>query len=467
MSASQLVTYFLAFGANILLARLLAPDDFGVFALGLSILAIFYILSGWSFQVALVQAVEIDQKLFDTACILSLTLACVLFALVVAGSLFLKPFYSVQVVQILVILSALRIPLSLSNCYGATLQRELEYRRVSLVQMGARITSMVVAVLLAWLGLGVWSLVCKEALFAIGSFFGMRFVSSWRFRWHFDPAAMRHLFGFGSRMFVSTGLEAFLSSFQGFIVGTILGIAALGHFDRAIQLSRLGHTVAGPAVTHVSLAAYSRLQTSEDRLARAFEVINYFLVRIFVLVAVLFLLFGEDITVLLYGEKWRAAGEIVPLLSVYVVSITVFENMKSLLYSQAKIGEIVKVRAVQGGLLVLGMLIALPRYELVGAALVIDLLYLVGIALAFVYVKSYMHIGLGPVLLPPVLAGLVAVVLFRVLQPLSQWTGGSASTLVIAILAALVYLGVLGLLERKRLRRDVRYLLGVVGVRVQ
>ena len=465
MSASQLVTYSLSFGGNIVLARLLAPDDFGVFALALSILAIFYILGSWSFSMAVIQAMEIDQKFFDTAYMLSLALGCALFALIAVASLFLKRFYSTRVVQILVILSALQVPALLSSCYSATLQRELEYREVSLVQIGARITSMVVAIVLAGLGFGVWSLVCKEALFAIGNFCGMWFISPWRFKWHFDPAAARHLFDFGSRMFVSRGLESFLSNFQGFIVGTVLGTTALGYFDRAIKLSQLGNTVAGPAVNQVSLVAYSRLQTSDDRLSRAFEVINYFLMRIFVLLAIMFFLFGENITVLLYGEKWHTAGNIVPLLFVYVVSLTIFGNVKHLLYSQGRVGEVVKVRAVQSGLLVLGMLVALQRYELVGAALVLDLLYLVGTALAFVYVKSCVNISLRQGLLAPVLAGLVAVVLFRVFQLFGQWIGGSAPMLVMAVSVALVYLGVLWLLERKRLQRDVRYFLEVIGVR--
>ena len=76
---SQAVTYILSAVANIILLRLLTPDDFGIFALALSILSFFYLLSDWSFSVAVIQVEEMDQDFFDTACVLTLALGCGVF----------------------------------------------------------------------------------------------------------------------------------------------------------------------------------------------------------------------------------------------------------------------------------------------------------------------------------------------------------------------------------------------------
>lgn len=463
MSAAQVGSYGLTFGANIFLARLLEPDVFGVFALATSILSIFYILGSWSFSVAVIQTEEMDQAFFDTAFALSLGLGGVLFGLVVLASFPLRAFYSDQVVRILLILAGLQVLSLLSGCYGATLKRDLEYKSVSLVDIGARVMGLIVAVGLARVGTGVWSLVGKQAIFVIGSFVGMYFISPWRFRWQFRADAAKRLFSFGSQMFFSSGLESFLSSAQGFLIGTMLGTKALGHFDRAIKLSQLGHTVAGPAVNQVSLAAYSRMQVSEDRLALAFETINYFLIRIFTLLGIGFLFYGKNITILLYGEDWHIAGRLLQFLFPYALLVTIFGNVKKLLVSQRKIAKVIKTRFLQSIILSCGLLIVLHSHGIFGAALMVDLTYLVGLILTFV--ATGIEVDIYNLWGPPLLAGFVVSIIFQSLRIWMQQNSVPGNyTVAVFGVCVICYLGSLWLLDGKRAKHNIGYLLKVTGV---
>lgn len=458
MSLAQVVSYGLTFVANILLARLLTPDDFGVFALATSILSIIYILGSWSFSVAIIQTQELDQEFFDTVFFLSLGLGIALFVLTGVISLFLKKLYSEDTIVILLVLASLQVPTLLSACHSASVKRNMEYKGVSLLQICTRVLGLIIAIVLAWRGAGVWSLVSKQVVSVVGSFLGIHFISRWHFRWRFDADIAKRLFKFGTQMFFSSGLESFLSNAQGFFVGTILGTPALGYFDRGLKLCQMGNTVAESAVNQVSLAAYSRLQASERRLGVAFEVINYFLVRVFVLVGALFFLIGQDLTILLYGEQWRAAGEIMPFLSIYVVSVTVFQNVKHFLYSQAKVGVVIKTRVLQSLLLVGGMWLMLPSCGIEGAASVLSFLYLVGVGFMLMYVKRYVSVDLRRLLLIPVLAGAATVGLFGFLFFSVGW--GIAlreGPLVLGsgILVFFVYTGALWAMEGKQLWRNI------------
>jgi PST family polysaccharide transporter len=463
MSAAQIGSYGLTFGANILLARLLAPDVFGVFALATSIISIFYILGSWSFSVAVIQTEEFDQAFFDTAFALSLGLGIALFILAFIVSFPLRAFYSDQVVRILLILAGLQVPKLLSSCYGAALKRELEYRGVSLVQMAARAMSLFVAVVLAWRGFGVWSLVGKEAIRTISAAIGMRSITPWRFNRGFDTESAKNLLKFGSGMLGSSGLASFLSSFPSLIAGTILGTTLLGYFDRAFKLSKLGHTTAGTGVNQVSLAAYSRLQASRKKLVRGFEVVNYFLLRAIVPLSALFLLFGKDAVISLYGEKWRMTGTLLQLLSPSVLIMTAFDNAKKLLVSQANVGIVVKIRIAQSAVLLVGMPILLDQCGVLGAALAIDVMYLVGLVMAYMYARQKVKLSLGRLWIPPVVSSIFAAFCFLGFRGWLLQVGKAKGLIGVGVLPSLVcYIGGLWLLEKQRVRRNLSYLIGVI-----
>jgi O-antigen/teichoic acid export membrane protein len=463
MSAAQIGSYVLSFGANIILARLLAPDQFGVFALATSILSFFSILASWSFSLGVIQADEMDQSLFDTAWILSLGLGLGIFLLVVVASLILRRFCTDQVVDVILMLAVSRIPQLLSAVYSAPLERGLNYRSVSMVQMISNGVAIAMAVGLAAMGFGVWSLVGKEVVLALGRLGGMRSLSSWRFRGKPTKMAGKKLFSFGSNMLFASGLASFLTMFQGFMIGTMLGNTALGYFDRALKLSQLGVIAAGAAVNNVALSLYARLRESEGQTV-AFERINYVLVRGFGLVAIMFLLLGKDITVLLYGEQWLKAGELLQVFSFYTFALMVFANIKQMLYSH-DVGQVVVIRLVQSGLLVVGLIGVLKVEGVIGAAWVVNGVYLVGVALAFWYARRYVDIRLKTLFLAPIVASVLIVLPFysvggiEALGIPNQYARVGLGMMIVTG----VYVAVLGLMERRRLQDNVGYL--VKGLR--
>ncbi len=463
MTSSQLAGYLLSLVVNIVLARLLTPDDFGTFALALSIESLFFILAGWGFSIAVIQTEKIDQTFFDTAWVLSLVLGCSVFIIVVIASFFLRSFYATEVLNIMVVLAVFEIPQSLSTCYSASLERDLNYRGVSFVLVGSQLASIALALGLAAIGLGVWSLVGKSAVYSIGSLAGMQLLSPWKFRGRFKISTIKHLLGFGSNMLLASGLARLLSMIQSFIVGTILGTAALGYFTMAIGLSQLGAIVASSALNNVSMAFFARLQTSGKQ-GRAYEMVNYFLVRAFLVVTIVFLLLGEEITVLLYGDKWNMAGKILRILSFYAFTYVLYGNARQLLYSQARIKEVAIIHSVQVVVTVIGMLAVLKEYGVFGAAWIVNLAFLLAMFLAFKYGGSRIDLSLMKLMLPPGLAGIATVIIFLGLRDVGfgyLHMGRFVAIVVDVGTVSILYLTILWFLERAQLRNSVRYLVSV------
>jgi len=443
------------------LARLLMPDEFGTFFLALSIIELIYILGSWSFSTAIIRAKEIKQAFLDTAYWLLLALGGMLFLIILAGSFLLKTFYSHEILKIMVVLSAIKIPTLLSACYSATVERNLGYKKVSMVQLVGRATPMLAAVAFAVLGFGVWTFVGRSIVESFLIFFGMRMISPWNFQRNFSASSARYLMGFGAKMLMSRGLEIFIHRLPQLVIGSVIGTVGLGYYGQANILAELGHRFGGP-VNIVSLAAYSRLQDSREKRSKAFKMINYFLIRISVIVAVLFLLFGKEIVVFLYGEKWQAAGEVLRFFSLYTLFVTLFKDLQHFLYSQGEILKAVKMRGFQVIFLAAGMLL-IPYYGIKGAALTMGSVYLTGTVLGYAYVKQYVNVDFKRLLIPAVLTGAVLstfLLLIRNFTPQFKMEGYMVIPAVIIV--TLIYIAILYFIEREQVRQGIRYLLTAI-----
>lgn len=451
----------LSFGTNIVLARLLAPDDFGTFFLALSLVELIYIFGGWNLSMAVIQAKEVNKSFLDTAYWLSASLGAIFFLIVLTLSFIIKPYYSPEVIKISVILSAIRIPVLLSAIYRATVERELGYKNISLVQLFGRGVPMLAAIGFAVLGFGVWTFIFRSILEACLLFVGMQYISPWQVRWNFRILDAKKLLRWGSQMFVAQGFETFIHRFPRFIIGSTVGTAKLGHYRQADRLAELGHRLGGPINT-VSLAAYSRIQDAEEWRSKALNKINYLLIRLSVLVALFFLFFGEQLVVFLYGEKWKLAGEVLRVFSLYALFITLGNNLKHFLYSQGQLFKVIKMRGFQSVFLILSLLI-LPYYGIKGVALMMGLGYMLGTFLGSRYVKQYVDVNFKRLIAPPILiAGFLAIFYLLMRNVIIPHAFKGYLFIPGAFGIAGIYLALLYIFEREQLKPLVRALLQTI-----
>lgn len=423
LTGVQVGTMLLSFGADVVLARLLTPADFGAFALALSLTELFFLLSGWSFHLAVVQAKEASKELIDTGYVLSLALGGTIVVIVVLTSLsVLRKLYSPQVLHFLWIFSVLQVVTILGHYRGALLERELRYGRFSLVRFSSRAVPLLAAIFLAWLGAGAWSFVGQQVLAACIVFGGYTALSRHRLGWRLSRQAIRRLIRFGGQTFVARGLEVAFYRLGNLVIGTSAGTTQLGYFSKAFTLAEMGHRFSWPALGQVPFAAYSRLQDDTNRLSKGYELVNYFLFRLLTPVGLVFLLVGEQVVVFLYGEKWRPAGPLLQAFALYALAMPIFENMKALLYSQDKIPGAIVARLAQLSFLVPGLYLLLKRSGVVGAAYAMDIGVVIGIAVISLYARRLVEVDIGGIILPPLLAGLSAVAIWELgIGQLHQW----------------------------------------------
>jgi PST family polysaccharide transporter len=409
MSGISYIGFAINFGVQLVLVRLLVPEDFGIFVLGLSIAEILFIFFSFSFSMAVIQIHEAED-LFDTAFYLSLLSGFVI--LIIGGiiSLLLSPYYPLQSIIAFFILCAIQPIQGCSYIYSASMEKELQFKKNAFVRGIATNFSGFGAVFLAYMGFGVWSLVGKEIFSVILMFFGMRAVSNYRFGKKFNKNTARRIFDFAYQRMLVRGLEISFFRIPLFLLGTFAGPRILGLFSQVYYLANLPNTMLGPANQTVAFATYSKVQDEKDKLSKGFYISNFFFVRIVLPVALLVYLFSSNILGILYGTKWLEASEIFKYLSIYMLILPVFINAVILTLSIGKLISTIKIYVFCGISLFPGIIITLYSENFWLLSLSYSLALLIGLIVAiYLLEKEGISISVRKLFLVPsiILVGII------------------------------------------------------------
>ncbi|MCH7226411.1 lipopolysaccharide biosynthesis protein [Haloferula sp. A504] len=320
-SSHQVGQIILQFVVGIVLARLLDPADYGLFALVGVFLVFFNIPVEGGLALAVVQRKDLSDEDVSTVFWFNLGASLTAYAAVWFGAPLLAAFYSEpELVSMTRVVGATVIIGALAICQKARLERKMEFRKLALVQLPAFAVSAAVAIWMAHSGFGAWSLV-GMALTSTGltclTIWG---VSSWRPGLCFSTRSFRALFGFG----VNTALESLSNAvFQNLltlVIGRIYSPIEVGFYNRARHYQQLPAGSIYSVLAKVMLPLLSSVQDQPHRLRRAFsQALRLSTILSFPALLGLAAL-AEPLVWLMIGEKWLPC---VPYLQILCLSATI------------------------------------------------------------------------------------------------------------------------------------------------
>lgn len=289
---AQALRFGLYFCAAIVLARRLAPDDFGIFAIAFAVTGFLEIARDGGLVVPVVQADHLteDQRsaLFgvNVAAGIALTAISFLAAPFVSG-VYRDP----RLIAIIRVLAFTFLIGGLSTQHRALLRRESRFAALGICETAALAAGCVAAVFSAVRGGGVWSLVWLYVTLELTQTVLTTAVSGWRPGFPRRGAPVGALIRFGGIMMAFEFLGYVNLKLDNLIVGWYLGPVALGFYDKAYQLLLLPVNQIGLPVSGVAHSALSRARRSPQQYRDIFD-------RLLLLTTAL----GMPLTAFLYGN---------------------------------------------------------------------------------------------------------------------------------------------------------------------
>lgn len=454
-----------SFITQIALARLLAPADFGLYSLAFFYLTAFSILKNWGAESAVLHRRDRVKEVASTLWFFQLGVSFLTILAALVSPVVLRRVYSPQLSVVLIILALISLIESGGLIPRVLVEREIEFRGLSFLEIFAALVALVVAVLLAWRGYGVWALVANFGVNVVLKTMGFWWLSDFRPEWGFRKDVFSWFIKqFGVPVFLSSMATLFLFQFDNFLIGTFVSAAALGFYTRAYTIARLPSQLITQVISRVAFPVYSQLQSDTKTLRKTFNFFLRVIWRLALPMAVgLFVLAPEVIRILL-GDKWLPAVPLLRILTVYSLARILLDDTGP--FFSGGLGKprlLTEIFAVQAVLLVVLGGVGVYLKEVIGVALVVDGVMLLGVILAYRKLAQVIELNYIDTLGKPLLAGLIALLVGLgsgvITSTESFWLG----FLLKGLGVALTYGVVLWWVEREQLRKDLGQLWGYVS----
>lgn len=303
--ALRMVEQLFRIARLVVLANVLAPNDFGLMGVALLTLGTLQTFSESGFHAALIQKKDDVRPYLNTVWTVSVVrgaaLCGLLWLLAPAAAGFFGVPAAVPVIRVIGLALLLQ---GFTNVAVVLFQKELEFHRQFAYQAAGTFVDFAVAVGAAlWLG-SVWALVfgllAGEAARLIVSYV----VHDYRPRPEVNLRKARELWGYGRWILGSTILVFLSTQGDDIVVGKLLGATALGLYQLAYRLSNLPATEFSRLVAAVSFPAFAKLQGNRELLRRGYLKVLQLTTLVAAPVAAAIFVFAEDFTRVVLSDKW-------------------------------------------------------------------------------------------------------------------------------------------------------------------
>jgi len=302
----------------LVLARLLAPDAFGIVALSVVFVEFMQLFLNQGLTAAIVQREDLDPEHLDSAFWGNIAFGIVLGGMCVAGADVFANIAGERDIAPIIRWLAIGFPLTaLSGVQDAVLRRALNFRALAVRSFASQLVGGTVALGMAFMGYGVWSLVALEIVKAAVGVIVLWTASRWRPRLRFSLSHYRDLFAFGVNMMGVQILQFFRGRADYFLVGAFLGTTSLGYYSVAKQLVNATTHLLSGSVGPVMWSTFTRLQSDSGRLGRAIVTAAGLLALISWPVYVGGALVAPDLVPVTLGNQWIPS---IPIVQAFMVA---------------------------------------------------------------------------------------------------------------------------------------------------
>jgi len=304
--------------ANLLLARLLAPEAFGLMALVNVLIQGLRMLSDTGLNVSIIQDQRGDDPLFlNSAWSLRIIRGFLLWLICAAIGLPVALFYDQPELARLLPLVGLSVLIAgFDSTNVALAMRRVELRGLAVVELSTQLVAIAVMVSWAIVAPSVWALVAGAVAGALCRLVLSHVVLSGppnRLGW--DAAAVRRILSFGKWILLSTALTFLAMQADRLVFAKLVPIGVLGVYSIARMLTRLPVEGTQRLANRVVLPAYSRLQDDEVALRAAVASVRAAVLPLAMLVAAGLVAAGPPAVRMLLDSRYQDAGWIVQVLA--------------------------------------------------------------------------------------------------------------------------------------------------------
>lgn len=311
---AQLVTFIV----SIVLARILAPEDYGTIALVTVFTTILQVFVDSGLGTALIQKKDADDLDFSSVFFFNFVVCLILYLGMFIAAPFIAEFYNdasltpvVRVISLTIVISGVK------GIQQAYVSRHMMFKRFFFSTIGGTIFSAFLGIALAYFGFGVWALVAQQLSNTAIDTLILWLTVKWRPKRMFSWTRLKGLLKFGWKLLVSALLETCYSNLRNLIIGKMYSSSDLAFYNQGDKFPKVIVTNINASIDSVLLPTMSSAQDDRERLKnmtrRAIKTSTYVMAPLMMGMAFC----AETIVHLVLTDKWLPC---VPYLRIFCIT---------------------------------------------------------------------------------------------------------------------------------------------------
>lgn len=351
--SSQLITLVV----QIVLARILVPDEFGEISILLVFINIANVFIQKGFASSLIRKENVVDDDYNTAFIVSelIAFACFLVLFTISGAL--ESFYKIENFGLFMkVLSVSLLFGALYSVQNAELVRKMKFKQVFYRSLAASVGSGAIGIFTAILHFGAWALVLQILSQQIIVCIATSVACDWKPRIRFSKISFNELFSFGSKILVAEIISIGAENLRTLIIGKN-NASDLAYYDRGQVYPATAMRSIYDTISSVLLPVFSKIQAKEDKLADSVKVsleVSLFLVSpLFFLLASI----ARPLVLVLLTEKWEAAIPYLIIFCIYQIAFPAYGIFRQCMYALGRSEEVLKIEITRSVIFILAIII--------------------------------------------------------------------------------------------------------------
>ena len=414
------------FVSNLVLARLLMPEDFGAIGIMMVFITLSNVFIDSGFSASLIQKKEITEKDKSTVFFTNLILSVVVYTVLFISSPWIADYFHIEQLRSLFrVLGIVLLIDAFCAIQNTMLTREMNFKRLTQIKLAAIVIAASVAIYLAYTGFGIWALIVQYILYSTIRTSVTWFVAKWHPIFSFSKESFVTLFGFGSKLLLQSFVATLYVNFQQILIGRFYKPADLGYYSQARQFQQIPTGTVTQVINSVAFPAYAKLQDDREQLRQIFrqnvQMVSFVNTPIMVFLAAI----AQPLIILLYSSKWIGSIHYFQFLCLgFGIFLAVHECSLSVLKAVGRSDYVLKLEIIKKILGVIFILIGITVWGIWGILYALALNSFIEIFLNGYYVKKEINysglnqlIDMMPSLIVSLVAGVIAYFTWFYLNP--------------------------------------------------
>lgn len=409
--------YGMNFILGVILARILMPKDYGLISMVGVFAAIAGVFVSGGLGAAYIQKKEVNDDDANSVFFANLGISILMyFILWFAAPLISRFFEQPLLVDLTRVMGITLLIQAATIVQQSKVTRDLNFKKNAIIQLVASAVSGTIAIIAAFKGMGVWSLVIKGMGQTFLVSLGFWLNSRWMPKPQLSITSLKGLFHFGGWILASNILRTFFDNIYTLVIGKFFPVAELGFYTKAKSYQELSSQRLAQTISLVSFPALSQMQHDKHRLKNAVR--KFLAVSVFFITPIMALLIvlAEPFVILLLTEKWAPIIPYLQLLCVVGLLYPIHSLNVSVLLAQGKSNLNFNLAMLKNGFRILNIIV-MYRFGVMYIILGEVVLSFIALAINTYYTKKLIEYGLfaqlreiSVILIGGIFAGLVTFV---------------------------------------------------------